>query len=68
MPLGYKIGVKYDDIKQDINVQHRGRYEIYTINNNNDKNIYSDFVPVEKVSILNTELLFDKTQDKKLKW
>lgn len=66
MPLGYKIGVKYDDIKQDINVQHRGRYEIYTINNN-DKNIYSDFVPVEKVSILNTELLFDKTRDKKLK-
>lgn len=66
MPLGYKIGVKYDDIKQDINVQHRGRYEIYTINNNY-KNIYSDFVPVEKVSILNTELLFDKTRDKKLK-
>ena len=41
MPLGYKIGVKYDDIKQDINVQHRGRYEIYTINNN-DKNIINE--------------------------
>lgn len=65
-PLGYKIGVKYEDIKQDVNIQNRGGYEIYTVKNN-DKITYTDFVPVEKVSILKSELTFDKTREKNLK-